>query len=218
MIVLGITDIHGNVAPIEKIGEQLKKADVVCISGDITHFGGTNETGQVIDAVSRYAQHVLAVSGNCDYRDVEAYLEEKDINLHAKVKKINGVGFLGLGGSLETPFNTPNEYTEADLGRFLGHARASLPKDLPVIMVSHQPPFKTACDKLSSGQHIGSREVYAFIKQHQPLVCFTGHIHESVAIDNIGKTQVVNPGQLGHGHYAYAEIENGTATVEIRRF
>lgn len=216
MIILAVTDIHGMAESIEKISRQLQESDVACITGDITHFGGAREAGQVVEPFCRYAPRVLAVHGNCDTPEVVNYLDEKGINLHARGKTIDGIGFLGLGGSLETPFNTPIEYAETDLRRFLDQAKAMLPPDSPMVLVSHQPPANTACDKLNAGHHVGSQVLHTFIEQYQPLVCFTGHIHEAVATDRIGKTWIVNPGQLGSGRYAYAEIENNRAEVEIR--
>ncbi len=218
MILIGITDIHGNADAVDAIAVPLKDADVVCVAGDITHYGRTAETERVVEAISRHAGSILAVFGNCDYPEVEAYLVKRQINLHATARTVDGLGFLGLGGSLATPFNTPLEYTEPELARFLEQAKSDISDGLPMVMVSHQPPFNTACDRLGSGDHVGSREVYRFIEQYQPLVCFTGHIHEAFGTDRIGETWVVNPGQLGHGRYAYAEIEDGRVQVEIRTF
>jgi len=90
--------------------------------------------------------------------------------------------------------------------------------DTPLVLMSHQPPINTQCDRIATGAHVGSHAVRRFIEIRQPLVCFTGHIHESVALDNIGDTRIVNPGMLANGQYAYAEIGQGKATVEIRRF
>ncbi len=216
MIILAVSDIHGMVESIEKISRQLQESDVACITGDITHFGGAREAGQVVESVCRYAPRVLAVHGNCDTPEVVDYLDEKGINLHARAQTIDGIGFLGLGGSLETPFHTPIEYAEADLRRFLDQAKTMLQPESTMVLVSHQPPANTACDRLNSGHHVGSHALHAFIEEYQPLVCFTGHIHEAVATDRIGKTRIVNPGQLGSGRYAYAEIENSRAEVEIR--
>jgi uncharacterized protein len=41
------------------------------------------------------------------------------------------------------------------------------------------------------------------------LICFTGHIHESRAIDRIGASLIVNPGPLGGGWLAKASIVDG---------
>ncbi|MEL6527750.1 MAG: hypothetical protein AAFQ07_18785, partial [Chloroflexota bacterium] len=69
-----------------------------------------------------------------------------------------------------------------------------------------------------SNQHVGSKAVRAFIERVQPLVCFTGHMHECVTIDRIGDTQIINPGPVWKSKkYAYTEIEDGVVTtLDIR--
>ena len=217
MIILGLTDIHGQTAGINRMQAELGAADVAVMVGDITNFGGTGDVKRVISAVRPHVPAILGVSGNCDYIEVDRCLDNEGMNLHAKGRHINGIGFVGVGGSLITPFHTPNEYTEAELEGFLVSAASNVSPDAPMVLVSHQPPSHTACDRLRSGQHVGSHSVRSFIEKHQPLVCFTGHIHEAVAIDRIGKTRIVNSGLLGKGRYAFARIEGGEALVEIRR-
>ena len=220
MIIIGLADVHGSLTAIERMKDILISADLVLFVGDITHFGKAAETGQVVAPVAQSAKKTLAVSGNCDYPEVGAYLDDHGVNLHGRGEMVDGIGFVGVGGSLVTPFQTPNEYSESQLEGFLGRGFAQLPNgtDVPLVLVSHQPPMNTHCDRLATGSHVGSQAVRQFIETYRPLVCFTGHIHESAAIDTIGDTRIVNPGMLAGGQYAYADIKEARATVEIRRF
>jgi uncharacterized protein len=220
MIVIGLTDVHSGMAAIERMNDIIGSADVVLFVGDITNFGREPETAQVVAPVVQLARKTLAVSGNCDYPEVDAYLDRQGINLHGRGEMVDGIGFVGLGGSLTTPFKTPNEYSEAEIEVCLNRGFTQLPEkaEMQLVLVSHQPPVQTLCDRISTGVNVGSHAVRRFIEARQPLVCFTGHIHESVALDNIGDTRIVNPGMLANGQYAYAEIGQGKATVEIRRF
>ena len=85
-----------------------------------------------------------------------------------------------------------------------------------MVLITHQPPRETRND-LARGGHVGSHSIRCFIEQHQPLICFTGHIHEGVGVDTIGETKIVNPGPLRHGGYAVAEITGGqVGALEIR--
>ncbi len=129
---------------------------------------------------------------------------------------IDGVNFLGVGGSLPCPGMTPNEFSDGDFEGFLAEAASDLRPDAPVILVSHQPPRNTVTDLAGIGRHVGSISVRAFIETVQPLVCFTGHIHEGRGMDCIGRTKVVNPGPLWTGSYAYARVRGKVAEVEIR--
>ena len=45
MRIIGITDIHERTGYFNEISSDLKRADLVLIAGDITHFGG-NEQAQ----------------------------------------------------------------------------------------------------------------------------------------------------------------------------
>lgn len=216
MIVIGLSDVHGDAAIIEKMGIVLKQADLVVLAGDITHFGHAAQARRVVDAVRRFSGCVLAVPGNCDHPDVNAWLDSEGINLHPEARMVENLGFAGLGGSLYTPFNTPFEYSEADAEDFLSRASEGLHENLPFVMVSHQPPADTSCDRLRDGRHVGSNALRKFIHEKQPLVCFTGHIHESPGTDTIGDSVIVNPGRPGHGRYAYAQISGRNVSVEVR--
>lgn len=217
MIVVGLSDIHGNFSIIEKMRDILAKADVTLLVGDITNFGREVETRQVLNSVMHSARKVFAVSGNCDYQEVDSFLNAQNVNLHGKGDVCNGIGFVGLGGSLITPFQTPNEFTEDEIEHYLAHGHSQIPSDIPMILVSHQPPVKTKCDRIASGDHVGSSAVRNFIENHQPIICFTGHIHESVGVDKIDDTHIINPGMLNKGCYAYAEFNENVETIEIRK-
>jgi Icc-related predicted phosphoesterase len=100
----------------------------------------------------------------------------------------------GLCGSLPCPGKTPHEYSEEEYEALL--EMIHVPAGKLLIMVSHQPPAGTLNDQVSPGVHVGSKSVRHFIEKHRPLVCFTGHIHEGIAIDHI-VTVIVNPGLPG---------------------
>ena len=216
MIVIGLSDIHGQTAAMDRLGNILQKADVVVLAGDITNFGNHRHVQRVVESVRRYAGCILGVPGNCDYPGVDGYLEQEGMNLHAKSRVIADIGFAGLGGSLFTPFHTPNEHSETDARRFLSGAAEGLAENLPFVLVSHQPPVNTKCDRIRSGRHVGSRALREFIETRQPLVCIAGHIHESVGTDRIGKTTIINSGRFGKGRYAYVEIRDGLTFAEVR--
>ncbi len=218
MILIGVTDIHGNSAIIENMGDILANADVVLLAGDITHFGRKAETCKVLRPFIQRARKVFAVSGNCDYGQVDSYLDVQKVNLHGRGVVYNGIAFVGLGGSLITPFQTPNELNEDEIEYSLDQGFSQIPSGIPLVLVSHQPPVKTKCDRIFSGKHVGSIAVRRFIEKYQPIVCFTGHIHESAGIDKIGKTYIINPGKLNRRRYAFASIGENQETFEVRRF
>jgi uncharacterized protein len=207
MIIITLTDIHAHTGAISALGKQLRSADLVILSGDITHFGHKKEMAGMIGLVRSFNHSVYAVSGNCDYPDAEEFLTDENICLNGLSREFNGYAFFGLSGSLPCPGKTPNEYSEEEFEVFLRDL--TIPAGLPQIMVSHQPPYNTINDQVSPGVHVGSLSIRKFIEEQQPLICFSGHIHEGTGIDYIGKTAVVNPGPAGRGSYVLAEISEG---------
>lgn len=195
------TDIHGRTSFIKSVAEDLKNSDLVIISGDITHFGNTVAAKGILGAFSNYNAKLVAVSGNCDLPETESLLSSGNI------QAISGINFFFLGGSLITPAKTPNEHYESYYEQILaGHEKELNDSNLPLVLVSHQPPYDTINDRLSSNLHVGSKSIRRFIERFNPIACFTGHIHEGKGVDNIGETIIINPGPFSDGFYAMIEI------------
>jgi hypothetical protein len=80
------------------------------------------------------------------------------------------------------------------------------------VWMLHQPPSGLGLDICSAGP-VGSPTVLKFIKDHQPLLGCSGHIHESPHrpggrwMAQVGRTLWVQPGQMGDRlHYACVEL------------
>ncbi len=190
-------------------------ADIILLTGDLTHFGGADQADLVLSKLRAFDKRILAVAGNCDYPEVEQYLRRNELSLHGVVKEIDGIGFLGMGGSLPCPGKTPNEMGEYAIRDLLNGAVEAWSGQLPLILVSHQPPFGTKADDLGEGRHVGSRELRSFIERRRPIACFTGHIHEGRGVDRIGETWVANPGPAFGEHAARTDSASMPLRVEI---
>ena len=112
MVIITLADIHGQINNLSAIAECLTEANLILIAGDITHFGGRDEAMRILSALSKYNTSILAVPGNCDRPGVDDYLRTENINLSCNCVNINGLTFVGVGGSLPCPGNTPNEVSE----------------------------------------------------------------------------------------------------------
>ncbi len=217
MIIINLADIHGNAAPIPEMGDILSSADLILLSGDITHFGGEKEASAIIDQIREYNLNVLAVTGNCDNKEVDEYLDKENIQIQGNSIDFCGVTIFGAGGSLPCPKPTPNVYTEDEYRDILDNSTKGLDESSPKIMVSHNPPINTLNDTIASGPHVGGKITRKIIEDIEPLVCFTGHIHEAAGIDEIGNTKIVNPGPLGTRSYGYLEVSDKIEILEIRK-
>ena len=219
MVILSVSDLHGSAIVPPAARKEFQNADVILVAGDLTTFGDERRAAAVLAVFRELNSKVLAVPGNCDTPAVDEFLRREGVNLHGEVREIEGVAFIGLGGSLPAPGGTTMEFHEAELGRILDEAAARLSQPgAPLVLVSHQPPRETVCDLISSGRHVGSESVRAFIRGRRPLLCLTGHIHEGAGIDAIGQTRIANPGPFRTGAYVRAFIEKGCLTrVEILR-
>lgn len=216
MKIVALPDLHGQTANIDSLGDVLREADVVLLPGDLTN-GKMFELTRVLETIQTYNDHILAIPGNMDSDSINNHITEKGINLHLEQRIVEGIGFIGLGGAL--PYYGRFVFSDDEFSKMLTDLESHIDTSLPQLFVCHQPPMNTLNDKLANGGHVGSKAVREFIETHQPLVCFTGHIHEATGIDTIGKTQIINPGRLWRSDtYAYAEVDNGDLTVlEIRQ-
>jgi Icc-related predicted phosphoesterase len=212
--IIHLTDIHGAVSHIKDISNEIINADLIIISGDITHFGKKKDAEIIIDSLSQLNSSILAVPGNCDYPEVEEYLSEVGINIHLITKELPGYVITGIGGSIPCPGPTPFEYDDDQAEIWLNSISDNYTGNLPLVFVTHQPPLNTVNDRLPNGRHVGSNSIYNFIRKVQPLICLTGHIHEGIGIDTIGRTQIVNPGPFRAGRYARLNITN-KKSVEV---
>ncbi|WP_048055589.1 metallophosphoesterase [Methanotorris igneus] len=192
MRIMGLTDLHGKLINFNKILRY--KPDVILISGDITHFGRDFRIIDLLKSVNENVK-VLAVPGNCDTKEAIEKLNKYNLNIDEKCNEINGIKFVGIGGSNRTPFNTPNEYEDEELfNKFLKGIKDIDKNTLKnnFILVTHAPPKNTMADRVGD-THVGSEAVRKIIEEYQPILCACGHIHESRCIDKIGETIIVNP-------------------------
>lgn len=213
-VVVG--DIHQQAGNFHKIPE-LAQASEVLVSGDLTNEGGPGEASQVLDALMAPGIPVLAQFGNMDKGEINDWLNDKNINLHAKVREIApGVVLLGIGGSTFTPMHTCTEFSEDAYAAWLEEEWAEAKNYSHKILISHNPPKDTLCDAINPDLHVGSQAVRSFIEKYQPDLCICGHIHEGRAMDKIGRTTIINPGMLADGGYALICYRDGRLEGELR--
>ena len=138
MKLVVLTDIHGKLRHLAAAEELLRAADTVLLPGDLTMFGKRAEVARVVELIRAVNSNVLAVMGNCDYPEATSYLDDEGLLLHRRNEKLNGLTFIGLGGSLPCPMPTLNEWSEEQISEYLAEAMHGVPPEATLVLMSHQ--------------------------------------------------------------------------------
>ena len=209
-----VVDVHGRYEAVPEIVGGLGQLDVLVVGGDITTVGTPDDVTRALALWRPLAGRVLAVAGNMDSPAIDERLVELGVSIDARGVVIGEVGFAGASASPLTPLHTPYELDDDE---FAAKAELGLAEIAfcPVrVLCPHAPPYGTACDRLRSGEHVGSVALRRVIESAQPDLVLCGHIHESRGEDAVGATRVVNPGPAAGGHGALVEV-GGTVEVTL---
>ena len=211
MNIYAVADIHGRQDRLDLIKNHvtLLKPDVLVIAGDIT---GHHELLSLIGQLNDLPIPVLAVRGNMDSQEVEKLLEQYPniSSLHKKKVTINGVSFVGLGGTIPVPFCSRICLREK---RLIEETDYLIGRDS--VLVSHPPPYGTL-DEGFGNLHAGSRGLRRLILEKQPRMLICGHIHERPGVAFLAKTIVVNCSMGRSGAGAMIGMNKGhTPTVSM---
>lgn len=227
MKIIAFGDIHMATSILPAV-EDLRSADLVIVTGDITNFGDRKDAKVVLNDILQFNRNLLCLAGNMDTSDVNDYLEDLGMNLHGQAHMVlRRVCVYGVGGSNPTPFGTPWELSEEQLqgaaceahhqaAELIELAKPLAGQKIHSILISHAPPYGTAVDKLKNGKHVGSKAIRRCIEHFCPDLCITGHIHEAKGKDTLGKTILLNPGMLISQGYATITIDKEEITYTIQ--
>ncbi len=193
MKILIFSDIHGDARALERL--MGIDADYYICAGDLVNFGRNLDA--MGELMRKRADRVYVLPGNHEsaqqITDFCARFGFHDF--HGGTFEVQGFHVSGLGYSNPTPFDTPGEYSEAELETRL-HAFDGLK---PMISICHAPPYSTMLDRITNLRHAGSRSIRAFLQREQPRYFFCGHIHEAAgAGEKLGPTSAMNVGKKGY--------------------
>ena len=191
--LLVFSDIHNDAKALAKLMET--SADLYVAAGDLVSWARGLE--KMAEPMQRHADRVWVMPGNHESEgDIAAFCDRHGFHkFHGHWFEIGGKRVAGLGYSSPTPFETPGEYSEAEMASRLERFAELKPE----ILICHAPPFETALDRIKPGLHAGSRAVRDFIEKLQPEYFFCGHIHEAEGqVIEMGKTRAQNVGKKGY--------------------
>jgi Icc-related predicted phosphoesterase len=195
--ILIFSDTHGDLRSLERIVAQ--QADIYIAAGDLSNFGrALDRCGEVLQPLG---ERLWVLPGNHEtYDETRAFCERFGfVDFHRRVRSLpsatGATQWAGLGYSNITPFNTPGEYSEAEIAKAL----AAFDEIKPLYLVVHFPPQGTTLDEFAPGKHAGSPTLRTWVERVQPAYLFCGHIHECAGrSDRVGATQCFNVGKQGY--------------------
>jgi Icc-related predicted phosphoesterase len=186
------SDVHNDKKTLENVAAQ--DADFFICAGDLVSWArGLDACGEILQQLG---DRLLVIPGNHESAgDIATLCAKFGFQaVHERRINLGGHEFAFLGYSNPTPFDTPGEYSEAEIGRRLEAFRDPVPE----VVVCHCPPHGTELDKMRSGGHAGSTAIREFVDQVQPRWFFSGHIHECEGVTTqLGRTTGHNPGKRG---------------------
>lgn len=164
--------------------------------------------------------------GNDDFPELADVLRGSTAITHAEdgiYELPGGYELLSNGYSTPTPWNTPREVPEEELGRQIKRAAAALRDPEWAVFNVHCPPADTHLDQApkldrelrpvvdATGVQmvsVGSTAVRSLIERYKPVLGLHGHVHESAGAQTLGRTLCINPGsEYGDGVLRGAIVE-----------
>jgi len=167
--------------------------------------------------------NVFLCGGNDDTDEVLSALDEtttdRVVNAENRVVPLDDEHeLLTIGYSTPTPWETPRERTDEEIGEVIEKLMPSVSDPAKTVFNFHCPPLDSGLDTclkldasvwppkpvIERGQPVhygaGSQAVADALANHQPTVGLHGHIHESRGATKYGRTPAFNPGsEYGEG-------------------
>jgi uncharacterized protein len=173
---------------------------------------------------------LYVMMGNDDEPALRTVLESSAYAMDCEDRVVDvgdGYQMVSCGWSNPTPWNSPRELSEEELGKKMEAMILQLDDPATSIFNFHVPPYGTQLDRapaldrslkpiVRGGQvvmeSVGSHEVRRLIEKYQPAVTLHGHIHEARSTVKIGRSVCINPGSVyseGVLHGAIVELARG---------
>jgi len=200
----------------DELSADPKKAKAAFNSAMVARVG--EWMGLAEDRLGKTDVKCYVSPGNDDLLDIDQVLNSSSyvINPEEKVVAIDDDHeMITLGTTNPTPWKSPREVSEEELGKKIERMTDTVRKMKSAIFNIHVPPANTLIDKapmvdsdlkvvFSVGTvrmaSIGSTACRAAIERHQPMLGIHGHVHEARGTVKIGRTLCANPGsEYGQG-------------------
>lgn len=187
--ILAIGDIHGDTGLVKRLAEKAIKENVelVILAGDITMF--ESSVKNLIGPFVKAKKQVLLIPGNHESNATVDFLAE----MYPNTKNIHGYSFkkedLGIFGAGSGDVGI-NMIKDSEIFNILKKGHENVKSLNKQIMVTHMHPHGS---KAEFSGFEGSKAIKKAVKEFQPDVLITAHIHEAAGMEEyMGKTKVIN--------------------------
>jgi Icc-related predicted phosphoesterase len=187
--ILAVGDIHGDTGLVKRLAEKAKKenVDLVILAGDLTLF--ESSVKNLIGPFIKAKKQVLLIPGNHESMATadflaEMYPDTKNIHGYSFIK--NDLGIFGAGaGNIGI-----NQVKDSEIFNALKKGHEDVKNLKKQIMVTHMHPRGSKAE-FSGFQ--GSSAVKRAVKEFQPDILISAHIHEAGGLEeSSGKTRIIN--------------------------
>jgi len=220
-----LTELQDNKEKLEKIFNEL-------MLKRLAHWVELAE-----ERLSKIGVRCFMMPGNDDILECDRVIRESDIIINPDGKVINldeDHEMASLGWSNPTPWDTPRECSEKELGEKIEALIQQVKNLKNCVFNFHVPPYNCGLDiapKLDEELRpvigiggpvkvpVGSTSVRKVVEEYQPLLGLFGHIHESGGETYIGRTLCLNPGSEYHEGLVRAyviDLEKGKIVKHFR--
>ena len=155
---------------------------------------------------------VCMMAGNDDPPEFDDIIRDASqiLFIDEMVIETRGYRIAGISQVPPSPWHTPRELSEQELGGRLERLVELGNKDLPLILVAHTPPYSCGLDNaplldenrrqivlggvMQTGP-VGSRSLRSFLEARPDIpLALHGHVHESPGWARLSSTLCINPG------------------------
>ena len=186
MKLVVISDIHNHYS-LHSLNE--KKVDCLLLLGDIG-FDDEDKITSFLKQLKSIADCFYTIPGNIDIPNIESLLNELKINANKNKINVDSYNIIGLGGE---------HFDKEDLGLL----RELI--DENSIVLTHVPPY-SSLSKTYFNTNIGEKRFTDIIKEKQPLLWLSGHVHERIGFYKIYNTLFIKVPPYKNNSYAIINI------------
>lgn len=187
-LLIGIDPKERLALAVDHINRTQSDAELVIITGDLTHFGDAESYQTLSNILSNLIVPVKILVGNHDIRQnfVAAFPEsETDSNGFVQfVTQLGGYKLIGLD-TMNSPRLEGTRHGAGYLGAerlaFLNEALSNQP-NVPAILFMHHPAFKVGFPGMDAIPLMDPEPFYDLIKDHDVALIVFGHVHRGFAV------------------------------------